>query len=357
VSRAGNRQRLRAAYEGRFTGEVPFFESYVAEGIVDRVMGRPMGTHMLKLAPADYVDFLKRTGMDAAYVAEGWFLGRRNVTDENGHVHYVDGTIKSRDDFDQIVPPSLDRVRERIESVLEATHAANLGVAFGLDMSVSTVMTAIGPIDSLTALYDDPDFVNEFLDRAEEYTIPLAECVSQYPLDGIWLTGLTCANAGPVISPAMHEEFILPRVEKVMRIIRPSGIPAVLHSDGDNSVFMDWIVRTGFSALHPIEPGVGKFDIYTLKETYGSKICLCGNIDVGAVLARGTPEDVRVDTLEHIRRLAPGGGYVCGSSHDITENIPFENFAMLAKTVCSAVVRESGVTPEEAVAQTSSRPE
>ncbi len=30
-----------------------------------------------------------------------------------------------------------------------------------------------------------------------------------------------------------------------------------------------------------------------------------------------------------LRRLAPGGGYVCSSSHDITDNIPFENFCAL----------------------------
>lgn len=342
VQRPGDRRRLRAAYERKFTGEVPFFESYVAEEVVDAVMGRRMGRHMLQLDPEDYVEFLLRTGMDAAYLYQGWFLGRKNRVDERGRVHYVDGTIKSRADFDQIVPPSLDLVRRRIEGFLEAASGTNLGAACALDVSVSIMNTAIGPTDSLISLYDDPGFVNEFLDRVEEYTLPLAECVIQYPLVAIWGTGPQCGKTGPIISPEMHAEFIFPRMEKVLEIVRPSGIPVVLHSDGDNSALMDWILQAGFAALHPVEPGIGRFDIFRLKEKYADRICLCGNIDVGSVLARGTPQQVRRDTLEHIRRLAPGGGYVCGSSHDITENIPSENFCALAQTVCSTTVLPDG---------------
>jgi len=341
VGRAGSSRRLRAALERRFTGEVPFFETYVAEEIVDEVMGRPMGTHMLKLPPGDYVEFLARTGMDAAYLYEGWFLGRKNVVDARGRVQYVDGTIKSRGDFGQIVAPSLETVRRRIESFLAAAGGTELGVVCALDVSVSIMTTAIGPTDSLILLHEDPAFVDEFLDRVEEYTLPLAQCVVQYPVDAILMTGPQCGKTGPIISPAMHEEFIFPRTRKVMDIIRPSGIPVILHSDGDNSAFMDWIIGAGFAAIHPVEP-VGGFDIYRLKSAYGDRICLCGNIDVGDVLTRGTPEQVRADVLEHIRRLAPGGGYVCGSSHDITGSVPFENFCALARTVCSTNVSADG---------------
>ena len=342
IERPGDRRRFAAALRREFTGEVPFFECFVADDLVDQVMGRPLGVPSLRLAPDDYVEFLQRTGMDAAYLHVGWFLGRKNRVDERGRVHYMDGTIKTRSDFTQIVPPSLDPVQRRIEEFLEAAAGTDLGVAYAVDTSVGIMSTAIGPTDSLLLLADDPSFIEEFCDRVEEYTIPLLECVLQYPLDNIWLVGPMCANAGPIISPAMHEEFIFPRLEKLMHIIRPTGVPVTLHSDGDNSAFMDWIVEAGFAALHPIEPGIGNFDIYRLKRDFGDRICLCGNIDVGSVLFRGSPEEVRRDVIVHIERLAPGGGYICGSSHDITESIPFENFRALAQTVCALTVADDG---------------
>ncbi len=342
IRRAGNRQRLRDAYRLHFTGEVPFFECYVAEEIVDQVMGRPMGKHMLKLEAADYVQFLQRTGMDAAYLYEGWFLGRKNFVDERGRVHYVDGTIKSRVDFDKISIPSLDPVKARIETYLEAAQGTELGAIYSIDQPVGLAMTAIGMQDFLFALYEDPGFVNEFLDRTEEYTLALTECVVRYPLDAIWAGAPICAKAGPLLSPEMHAEFIFPRVEKVMSIIRPSGIPVVCHVDGDASQFMDWIVKTGYAAVHPFEPGIGNYDIYRMKQRYGNSLCVHGNIDVGSVLAHGTPETVRDDVIRHITRLAPGGGYICGSSHDISENVPFENFRALAETICGAQAAKDG---------------
>ena len=329
VCRSGDRRRLRRALSHEFTGDVPFLEIYVAQEIVEQVLGRPVGTHMLKLKPDDYVEFLQRTGMDAAYLYEGWFLGRRNKLDDHGRPQYIDGTIKSSADFCQIKPPSLDLARRRVDSFLQAAEHTNLGAMYALDVSVTLANTAIGPTDFLLAMYDRPDFVNEFLDRVEEYTLPLAECIKQYPLDAIWLSGLLCCNAGPMLSPEMHQKFIFPRLEKVLKIIKPSNIPVILHSDGDNSAFLDWIIQSGFSALHPIEPGIGRFDIYKLKQTCGDRLCLCGNIDVGTVLSRGTPEEVQSDVLEHIYRLAPGGGYICGSSHDVGENISFASFINL----------------------------
>ena len=342
ISRPGSKQRLLDALNHRFTGEVPFLETYVAENIVDQVMGRAMGDkHMLQLDVLDYIEFLQRTGMDAAYLCKGWFLGRRNKVDDMGRVHYVDGTIKSRSDFNQIKPPSLDCARRRIETFLDAAEGTGLGSIYALDTAPTIVNTAIGPTDSLLAMVDDPSFLDELMDRVEEYTLPLVDCVLTYPIDAIFLTGPLCANSGPIISLQMHERFIFPRVEKMMDMIRPHKVPVILHSDGDNSIFMDWILRTGFAGIHPVEPR-GSFDIYALKAQYGHQICLWGNIDVAGVLTRGTPQEVRADTLEHLQRLAPGGGYICSSSHDITDNIPFENFCSLAQTVCSSLVFQDG---------------
>jgi uroporphyrinogen decarboxylase len=286
---------------------------------------------MLKLPPADYVEFLRRTGMDAAYLYEGWFLGRKNKTDERGRVHYVDGTIKSRANFDQVKPPSLDPVRKRIESYLEAAAGTGLGTVYALDIAPTIAVTAIGPTDYL----DDRDFVRELMDRIEEYTLPQVECVLEYPVDALFVTGPQCWKAGPMLSPSLHRELIFPRVEKVVRMANPKGVPVILHTDGDNTVFMDWIIKTGFAGLHPIEPMEGSYTIYNLKQSCGDKLCLFGNIDVAGVLSSGMPEEVRADALDHLRRLAPGGGYVCGSSHDIGENVPFANFVALAETVCS----------------------
>ena len=59
ISRSGSKHRLLDALNLRFTGEVSFLEIYVAENIVDHVMGRSMdGRHMLQLDAVDILSSL-----------------------------------------------------------------------------------------------------------------------------------------------------------------------------------------------------------------------------------------------------------------------------------------------------------
>jgi len=66
----------------------------------------------------------------------------------------------------------------------------------------------------------------------------------------------------------------------------------------------------------------GRQDIFKMKESYGKKIALHGNIDLAGVLAYGTPDEVSADVIQHLEKLSIGGGYVCASSHNITESVP-----------------------------------
>ena len=91
--------------------------------------------------------------------------------------------------------------------------------------------------------------------------------------------------------------------------------------------------QLGFAAFHPAEP-CGRFDIYEVKQQWGSNIALMGNIDVAGVLSVGIPDQVEDDTLRHLRHVSSGGGHVCGSSRNILDNIPIENLQAMIQAVC-----------------------
>jgi hypothetical protein len=78
--------------------------------------------------------------------------------------------------------------------------------------------------------------------------------------------------------------------------------------------------------LNPIEPCAGLQDIYDIKEKYGDRVALCGNIDVDGVLMHGPREAITREVEERIDRLAGGGGHICASSHDLHQLIPLGNF-------------------------------
>jgi len=91
------------------------------------------------------------------------------------------------------------------------------------------------------------------------------------------------------------------------------------------------VVECGFAAIQPVEPKA--MDIVEVKRRYGKHLCLIGNIDLGGSLVRGTPEQVEAEVRQRIRELAPGGGYMVGSSNSITNYVPLDNFrAMIEAT-------------------------
>ena len=68
-----------------------------------------------------------------------------------------------------------------------------------------------------------------------------------------------------------------------------------------------------------------------LKRRVGDKLCLLGNIDMD-VLARGNPQEVEELVKRNLKEIAPGGGYVVGSSNSVPEYIPLANYNAMVKT-------------------------
>jgi uroporphyrinogen decarboxylase len=91
------------------------------------------------------------------------------------------------------------------------------------------------------------------------------------------------------------------------------------------------IIAAGIDALHPIEPKC--MDIVKVKQQYGDRLALIGNLDLGYTLTRGTPEEVREAVLYLVKNVAPGGGFLLGSANSVTNYVPLKNYrAMLDAT-------------------------
>jgi len=87
---------------------------------------------------------------------------------------------------------------------------------------------------------------------------------------------------------------------------------------------MDDIIGCHVDAIHPIEPKA--MDIAKVKERWGHKLALIGNIDLGYTLTLGSVKDVVKEVKEKIGKIAPGGGYAVGTSNTVTYYIKLENY-------------------------------
>jgi uroporphyrinogen decarboxylase len=72
-------------------------------------------------------------------------------------------------------------------------------------------------------------------------------------------------------------------------------------------------------------------DIREVKEKYGQRITLVGNIST-ELLETGTPEQVASLTRERLRSIAPGGGYCLGSGNSVPDWAKIENYRAMIET-------------------------
>jgi len=192
---------------------------------------------------------------------------------------------------------------------------------------VDTVTGIMGLEAFCVALYECTDLVEALFQRAGALIESCIQRMLQYDTVGaVWIADDLAHHHGPLFSPAMLRRYVFPRYKSFTGMAHAQGRPALLHTCGNPTALFEDIVGAGFDALHPLEAGC--VDIYEAKERLGGRICLCGNLDLTrpAPALTGSQQIVVEDVKEHLRRLAPGGGYCLGSSHGIAGYVPLESY-------------------------------
>jgi uroporphyrinogen decarboxylase len=136
-----------------------------------------------------------------------------------------------------------------------------------------------------------------------------------------------CYNSGPVVSPRIYRKYVYPWYVQIVDRCHKAGIPVGLHSDGDLSRLLSDLIACGFDAIHPFEPPMN--DIVTVKRQWSDRIAVAGGIDLKGALCNGEPKDVETEVREKAVALAPGGGWLLGSSNSIPDFVPVENYRAL----------------------------
>ncbi len=137
------------------------------------------------------------------------------------------------------------------------------------------------------------------------------------------------------ISPETYRKLIKPYHQRLYQHIKAkTGALLLLHSCGSVSTFIPDLKEIGVDILNPVQYKAGKMDLATLKRNFGADICFWGGgIDTQKTLPFGTPEQVSDEVKRCIDTLAPGGGFVFATVHNIIEGVPLKNILAAFKTV------------------------
>jgi uroporphyrinogen decarboxylase len=140
-----------------------------------------------------------------------------------------------------------------------------------------------------------------------------------------------CLKEGPFYSLWVYRDLVFPYLKQLVDAAHSKGIYFVKHTDGLIWPIIDDLVATGIDALHSIDPSAG-MKLAEVKQRFGDKLAICGNVDAATTMAYGTPEQVADEARQCIRDAAPGGGFFLTTSNCIYRGVPPANAITLSKT-------------------------
>ena len=140
-----------------------------------------------------------------------------------------------------------------------------------------------------------------------------------------------------LIDPEQFRAYYKPHFERVLRFIKEKvpGIRLMFHSCGNvlRPIIPD-LIEAGVDILNPVHVTATGMEPVQLKRDFGDDITFWGGgVDTQEILPKGKPEDVKDDVKRNIEALAPGGGFVFNTVHNIQAEVPPENIQAMLDTL------------------------
>ncbi len=333
-------QRVAAALERKQPDRVPFFECVIDAGVMDAM-----------LPGCDYFAFNEWIGLDnASQNRSSWSRENVDMIDEERGLFRdkwgvirafgpestpapIEGPIKRPEDLKTYQPPdpNADDVLGHLPEVVERFGGEKAISAICRDSFFNPAFLR-GTEQFLMDMIERPKFVHELIEVALSYDLPAMQRMVAAGADVVVFGDDYADKNATLMSPKHFREFVLPGLKRCVDAAHEAGAYVVKHTDGNVMGVLDMIVETGIDALNPLEPQAG-MDIGLIKEKYGDRIALVGNIDCGYLLSQAPVEEVREVTRQTIEIAKPGGGYMLSSSNSIHSSVRPENLLAMAETL------------------------
>ncbi len=132
-----------------------------------------------------------------------------------------------------------------------------------------------------------------------------------------------------------YEELYAPYYKKINNWIHEhTPWKTFKHSCGAVEPFMESFISSGFDIINPVQINASGMDPELLKKKYGDKLVFWGGgVDTQKVLPFGTPEEVKAHVLKECEILAPGGGFVFNTVHNMQANVPLPNVLAMLEAI------------------------
>ena len=142
-------------------------------------------------------------------------------------------------------------------------------------------------------------------------------------------------NGGPFMSPNTYRSLFKPRHTILCDYVhKNSKMKTFLHSCGSIRALLPDLIEAGYDIINPVQTTCLGMDAAGLKSDFGKDICFWGGgCDTRTVLPTGTPAEVKEHVKRRLEILAPGGGFVFNTVHNILPDVPPQNIVAMFEAI------------------------
>ena len=192
----------------------------------------------------------------------------------------------------------------------------------------SLACALMGIEQAMTRLMDDRPMVEALMARCAEYSVAYALALAEAGAD--MLSGGD--SPAVLIGPRLYRKVALPWEQRVINELKSRvSLPVSLHICGNVTPILSDMAASGADVLeldHQVE-------MATACRVLGPRTCIWGNLDPVALLAQGTPKEVRRTTIELMETASACGHnrLVVSSSCTLAPDTPEANLRAMLDAV------------------------
>jgi len=192
-------------------------------------------------------------------------------------------------------------------------------------------------LEVVELLSRDPALVQETLMAQGEFAARLADRVLRdVRVDAALFSEPIAENRGPLISPEMYQEMVLPGYDPILEVLKGHGVATVIFVSWANPrLLIPAAIRRGFNCLWAYEVNPQAMDYRDLRREFGRDLRLIGGIDLDVL--RQDKDAIRREVEEKVPALLADGGYIPMLDGRVRVDVPFDNYCyykrLLEKTI------------------------
>jgi hypothetical protein len=226
---------------------------------------------------------------------------------------------------------------DTVDTTQAATMRAELGELGAFGMGIATPgfhfweTFVEGSVQSLSyLLMDTPELLDELRERHHEHLMREFAHLLAFKPDFILTGG---SGSVTMASPTLWRQYALPTLQAQTKLAREAGVLTMVHSCGKERYMVEVCANeTELDCINPLEIApMGDCDLREIKQAFGHKIALMGNLHTTDLMLRGSVAEVKAAARQAIDDAAEGGGFILSTGDQCGRDTPDENIFALVE--------------------------